>query len=96
MIWDLRLGVSDPKNRRTSAQPLGAVSVGGWSTTGLETGADATRAWVDDEKPVTIEHPAVASWLYLGDGYPNRGTPPKSSFLIDVESVRSRVVANGG
>lgn len=72
--------------------PLGNAAANAASTLHLETAGNKTTAQLNDGTPVTIEHQPIATWLYLGDGYPDRGTPPNSSFLIDIESVRSRVV----
>jgi BNR repeat protein len=74
--------------------PLGTVSADGWSIIRLETGGKATIARLDDNESATIPHDPVGTWLYLGDGFPDRGTPPDNSLLIDMGSVRSRVTTN--
>ncbi len=70
---------------------LGTVSVDEWSTLRLETSGNVTRAWLNDSRSATVEHHPVATWLYLGEGYPDHGTPTESSVVIDIGSVRSRV-----
>ena len=76
------------------ALPLGAAPTGSWSTLRLETAGDSTTVSLSGGKPVTIEHRPLATWLYLGEGYPDRDTPTESSVLIDVESARTRVIAS--
>ncbi len=76
------------------AQPLGTVSADGWATLRLDSGGSSTTAQLGKEKPATTEHHPTATWLYLGEGYPNRGTPVESSVVVDVGSVRSRVTTD--
>ncbi len=40
---------------------------------------------------VEIDHRPEATWLYLGEGFPKYGHFPGTRFLIDIESVQTRV-----
>ncbi|MHB8903111.1 MAG: sialidase family protein, partial [Thermoguttaceae bacterium] len=73
-------------------RPLGTVSAGDWSTLRMATGARRTTASLDDGQPETVRHDPAATWIYLGDGYPDRHVSPPTSFTIDLASVRSRVI----
>ena len=74
--------------------PLGIASPNDWSTLRLETGGSTTTARLGDGEATTVEHRPIATWMYVGDGYPDRGTPPESCVLIDVDSVRTRVITD--
>jgi hypothetical protein len=73
-------------------KPCGPVNADGWTAVSLDTWSDTTRASVDDGAEVEVEHHPEATWAYLGEGYPTYSDWPGTRFLIDVGSVRSRVV----
>ena len=69
----------------------GAVGDDGWTRVHACSGGDTTQLRVADREPVSINHTPVATWLYLGEGYPPNGVPDGNRFLVDVASVRSRI-----
>lgn len=71
--------------------PCGRVNPDDWTTVSIETQSDATRACVGRGPTVEIHHRPEATWLYLGEGFPKYGHFPGTRFLIDVESVQTRV-----
>jgi hypothetical protein len=61
----------------------------------LETWRDRTRASVGDGEMAEIRHRPVATWLYLGEGFPEYGKYPGTRFLVDIDSVGARVERPG-
>ena len=76
-------------------ESLGKIAPDRWSTLRLATQGTTTTAQIDDAKHSIVQHDPVATWLYLGEAYPDRNAPPKSRFLIDIESLRTRIVTPG-
>lgn len=70
----------------------GPLKPDGWTTVELTTCGDQTSASVDGQPPVSVRHTPQATWLYLGQGYRTAAIPAGHRFVIDVPSVRSRVV----
>jgi len=71
--------------------PCGRVNPDGWTTMSIETYGDVTRARVGEDSTVEVHHEPEATWVYLGDAYPKYNHFPGTRFLIDVESVQTRV-----
>jgi len=69
----------------------GNVSPGGWTSVSLETWRDRARASVGDGDMVEVEHRPVATWVYLGEGFPEYGKYPGTRFLIAIASVNTSV-----
>ena len=69
----------------------GRVNADGWTAVSLATWRGTTRASISDGPSVEVTHHPEATWLYLGDGFPKYDEWPGTRFLIDVESVGSRV-----
>jgi hypothetical protein len=74
----------------------GMVNPAGWTSVSLETWRDRTRASVGDGEMVEIEHQPVATWAYLGEGFLGYGKYPGTRFLVDIDSVSTRVERLGG
>lgn len=72
--------------------PCGEANMNGWTTVKLISADDRTIAIVNDGQFAMVHHNPIATWVYLGQGYPTGAIPPASRFMIDVASVRSRVV----
>jgi len=70
----------------------GPLKPDGWTTIELTTFGDQTTASVDGQPRVSVRHTPQATWLYLGQGYRTGTIPVGHRFLIDLPSVRSRVV----
>ena len=76
-----------------SEKRCGPVLAEGWTCVAIETGGDATRATAGNGPSVEVAHRPEATWIYLGEGYPAYGDWPGTRLLIDVRSLRSRVLA---
>jgi len=63
-----------------------------WNVVELLTERQRTSARLNGGDPVEVRHNPIATWLYLGHAYRTGDIPGASTFLIDVPSVRSRVV----
>lgn len=74
----------------------GVVLRDGWTSVRVETSGRTTALWVNDGAAVSVEHAPAAMWLYLGEGYPPNGVPDSNRFVVDLASVRSRVIRAGG
>ncbi|NQT12477.1 MAG: exo-alpha-sialidase [Planctomycetes bacterium] len=71
--------------------PCGRVNPDGWTSVVLETYGDVTCARVGEDPAVEVHHQPEATWVYLGEAFPQYNHFPATRFLIDVESVRTRV-----
>ena len=69
----------------------GPINADGWTPVSIETYDDVTRARVGQRPAVEVHHEPEATWIYLGEGYPEYGNFPGTRLLIEVESVRTRV-----
>ncbi len=74
-----------------SEKRCGNVRADGWTTVSLETWRDRARASVGEEDMVEVEHHPVATWVYLGEGFPEYGKYPGTRFLVDISSINTRV-----
>ena len=57
----------------------------------LETYSDVTSACVGGGSTAEVHHKPEATWVYLGEGFPKYNDFPGTRFLIDVDSVETRV-----
>ena len=73
-------------------RPCGRLAPGGWTDVSLETERETTTARVGEGEPVQVQHRPEGAWVYLGEGFPEYGQYPGTSFLVDVASVGTRVV----
>jgi hypothetical protein len=71
--------------------PCGRVNVDDWTTASIESWDDVTRAAVGGGPAAEVRHQPEATWVYLGDAYPEYHDFPGTRLLIDVDSVASRV-----
>jgi len=71
--------------------PCGRVNPDGWTRVSIETYGDVTRARIGEGPTVEVDHQPEATWVYLGEAFPEYDRFPGTRFLIDVESVQSRV-----
>ncbi|MBT3375152.1 MAG: exo-alpha-sialidase [Lentisphaerae bacterium] len=69
----------------------GPVVPGEWTSVGLATGNSVTSLRVGYGESVSVPHTPVATWMYLGEGYPPNGIPDLNRFEVETASVRSRV-----
>jgi hypothetical protein len=69
----------------------GAIRPEGWTSILLETGGDHTSACVGEGVAVDVQHRPVATWAYLGEGFPEYGAFPGTRLLVDIGSLRTRV-----
>ena len=77
-----------------SETPCGQVNPDGWTSVFIETCGDVTRARVGERSDIeTVEvcHKPEATWVYLGEGFPKYNDFPGTRWVIDVESVQTRV-----
>jgi hypothetical protein len=64
----------------------------GWTKVTVETFKKTTRVKVGDGKFKSVTHDPMATWFYFGQGYyRGRTVIWKNRFVIDVDSVQSRV-----
>ena len=63
----------------------------GWAQLEITTSANTTRAQLGNQTPVEVTHNPQGTWVYLGQGFRTDTLTPDDEFLIDVESVQSRV-----
>ena len=90
-----RIIVHDGQVKLTTAtqeESLGKITPNRWSTLHLTTQGTTTTAQLDDGNTQVVNHAPVATWLYFGEAYPDRNAPPETRFLVDINSVRTRVV----
>ena len=73
-------------------RPCGQVRKGGWTSVVLTSGGVGSTASVEAGEPVTVKHKPVATWAYLGQGYRTGTVSSDAQFVVDVVSVRSRVI----
>jgi len=73
-------------------RPCGRLAPGGWTDVSLETERETTTARVGEGEPVQVQHRPEGAWVYLGEGFPEYGQYPGTSFLVDVASGGTRVV----
>ncbi len=69
----------------------GRAPRGEWASIAISTARDKTLLRVGGRAPVAVAHSPVATWLYIGEGYPRGEAPASNRLLVDVASVRSRV-----
>ena len=74
----------------------GKVKRGGWTQIGVITAGDETSVTVGDGQSAGVRHQPIATWVYFGQGYRTGAIPAASRFLVDVDSVRSRVYRVSG
>ena len=74
-------------------QLIGEVQPNRWQTIVIFSGGTITRAKLGNNRFRQIAHTPQATWMYLGQAY-NRvpQDSAESSFLIDVSTVRTRIV----
>ena len=75
-----------------SSQVCGRACAGERQSLRLLTGGNRTRIAIDGAPPVESDHAPEATWVYLGEGFPD-GRSAAGCFEVDVASVRSRVIA---
>ena len=71
--------------------PCGRVNPDGWTTASIETHSDVTRACIGEGSTVEVFHKPEATWVYLGEAFPQYNHFPGTRLLIDVASVQTRV-----
>jgi hypothetical protein len=76
-------------------QPCGPAAPGTWTMLNVETQNDQTRAWLDGTPPVQVRHRPIATWAYLGEGFPRYGVYPGTRLLVDIDSLGTRVDPSG-
>jgi hypothetical protein len=69
----------------------GKISHVGWAQLQITTFANTTRAQLGNQTPVEVTHNPRGTWVYLGQGYQISMLTPDDQFVIDIESVQSRV-----
>jgi hypothetical protein len=94
---DHAVRVTTSKNQVRVVSDKGSVSLGavkrqGWNQLYLLTGKNRTRVQINQNPSGEIEHDAGDTWLFLGQGYLQEAISAQDCFLIDVGSVRTRVV----
>ncbi len=70
----------------------GTVSGDDWTDVNIVTHDGRTAVRVGTSDLVEVHHHPVAMWIYLGEGYRRDAIPSDYRFIIDVGSVRSRVI----
>ncbi len=76
----------------TQEQTCGPAVANGWTVVHLETHDDRTQAWLEGGTPAEVRHRPLATWAYLGEGFPRYGVYPGNQLLVDVDSLATRVV----
>ncbi len=77
------------------ARACGSCRAGAWIDVALRSGGGESSVRLGKGDWVALDHRPMATWLYLGDGYAaGRGTVD-GVLVVDVGSVRSRVVRVG-
>ena len=71
--------------------PCGRVNPDGWTQASIETYGDVTRASFGEGPPVKVQHKPEATWVYLGEAFPEYNHFPGTCSSIDIESVQTRV-----
>ena len=72
--------------------PVGPVRDGGFTTVRVKIAKSSCAVRVANEAMVEIPFPTTGTWLYLGQGYLENRVRDSQSFVIDLTSVRTRVV----
>ena len=70
----------------------GRITPEGWAHVEITTVGDKTSARMKDGQWATVTHRPLSTWLYLGQGYRQKDAGGGGRFIVDVASVRSRVV----
>jgi hypothetical protein len=73
-------------------QACGAATPGAWQRLALTTRSDVTRVALDGNPPVEVRHTPEATWLYLGEGYRPATPVGDTAFVVEISTVRSRVI----
>ncbi len=72
--------------------PCGIVTPGAWQRLSVSSAADLTKVTLGTHAPAELRHMPQATWLYLGEGYRPAAPTHDTSFRIDVQTVRSRII----
>jgi len=72
--------------------PCGTLPTGTWASLDIITAADKTRVQLGDQPPAEITHTPRGTWIYLGQGYRTEKSTYNDRFVIDVNSVQSKVL----
>ena len=72
--------------------PCGPVNPDGWTEAFIETCGDVTRAHLDEGPTMEVRHKPEATWVYLGEAFPEYNHFSGTRSLIDIESVQTCVV----
>ncbi len=72
--------------------PCGKVTPGAWQRLSISSSANLTQVTLGTHAPAELRHMPQATWLYLGEGYRPAAPTHDTSFRIDVQTVRSRII----
>ena len=72
------------------SEAVAPAPAGRWLDVLVATAGQETRVSVDC-RSATVTHSPMATWLYIGEGYPRRPSASAGQFLVPVASVCSRV-----
>ncbi|OXU15278.1 sialidase family protein [Sedimentisphaera salicampi] len=73
-------------------QVLGELKPQSWNTINIFTGGSISRAKMNNHSYRQISHHPIANWAYLGKGFPTGEQPESGRFMVDISSVRSRIL----
>ncbi|AQQ08416.1 putative neuraminidase (sialidase) [Sedimentisphaera cyanobacteriorum] len=73
-------------------QVLGELKPQSWNTINIFTGGSISRAKMNNHSYRQISHNPIANWAYLGKGFPTGEQPRCGRFMVDISSVRSRIL----
>jgi hypothetical protein len=77
------------------SQPCGTLLPKAWNRLTLIACRDTLRVTRTDHPTVTVQHAPQLPTLFLGEGYPASTSVAPSSFLVRMESIRSRILPQG-
>jgi len=73
-------------------QLIGEVQPYRWHTIVIFSGGTITRAKLGNFRFRQISHTPQATWFYLGQAFKTEGFSSETSFVIDISTVRTRIV----
>ncbi len=73
-------------------QLIGEVQPDRWHTIVIFSGGTITRAKLGNNRFRQISHTPQATWFYLGQAYKTDEFNPQTSFVIDISTVRTRII----
>ncbi|MFI4911461.1 MAG: LamG-like jellyroll fold domain-containing protein [Sedimentisphaeraceae bacterium JB056] len=73
-------------------QLVGEVKPDRWHTIVIFSGGTITRAKLGNNRFRQISHTPQATWMYLGQAFRQDNQPADTSFIIDISTVRTRII----